>query len=186
MSLKEYSMPLWVHIDTKNWIHFAQKFDKAGASADEGDYLEYENRNNENDIDQGVYVDRSYKSGNNIVKRGWTLESVSGKTNIYKLYTQSYNNGSFNTSTKYYLIAFAEQGDVDKNCGAVKAGDSNIKDGNDEWKIISYQQFFDLQDTQAQNLTKSIDLTFRLQCPGFSRENAALNQWKTAKYGGEG
>ena len=186
VSLKEYGMPLWVHKDSENWIHFAQKFDKAGASAEEGDYLEYENKNDENNINQGVYVDRSYKNSNGtIIKRGWTLEAVSGKTNIYKLYTYLYNNG-FNTRTKYYLIAFAEQGDVDKNCGAVKAGDSNIKDGNDEWKIISYQQIFDLQGTQAQNLTKSIDLTFRLQCPGFSRENAALIQWKTAKYGGEG
>lgn len=35
-------------------------------------------------------------------------------------------------------------------------------------------------------MTKSLDLTFRLQCPGFSRENGALSNWKTIKYGGEG
>lgn len=43
-----------------------------------------------------------------------------------------------------------------------------------------------MQDNQAQTLTKSLDLTFRLQCPGFSRDNGALSNWKTVKYGGEG
>lgn len=186
VSLKEFGMPLWVHLDTNNYIHFAQKFDKVGAGAGEGNYLEYENKSDESNPDQGVYVDRSYLSGSTIIKRGWGLEAVSDKYNIYKLYTYLYNGSSFNTQTKYYLIAYAAQGDVDKNCGAVKAGDSNIADGNDEWKIISYKQIFELQDNQAQTLTKSLDLTFRLQCPGFTRENAALANWKTSKYGGEG
>lgn len=188
VSLKEFGMPLWIHLDSDKdkYIHFAQKFDKVGAGAGEGNYLEYENKSDESDPDQGVYVDRSYLSGSTIIKRGWGLEAVSDKYNIYKLYTYLYNGSSFNTQTKYYLIAYAAQGDVDKNCGAVKAGDSNIADGNDEWKIISYKQIFELQDNQAQTLTKSLDLTFRLQCPGFSRDNGALSNWKTVKYGGEG
>ena len=186
VSLKEFGIPLWIHKDKDEYIHFAQNFDKVGAGAGEGNYLEYENKRDESDPDQGVYVDRSYLSGSTIIKRGWGLEAVSDKYNIYKLYTYLYNGSSFNTQTKYYLIAYAAQGDVDKNCGAVKAGDSNIADGNDEWKIISYKQIFELQDNQAQTLTKSLDLTFRLQCPGFSRDNGALSNWKTVKYGGEG
>lgn len=70
VSLKEFGMPLWVHLDTNDYIHFAQKFDKFGAGAGEGNYLEYENKSNESDPDQGVYVDRSYLSGSTIVKRG--------------------------------------------------------------------------------------------------------------------
>ena len=188
VSLKEFGMPLWVHLDSESYIHFAQEFDKTGANSNEGNYLEYENssKNSIKEFDNGVYVDRSYLSRSKIVKRGWAFEAVSGKTNIYKLYTYLYSGSSFNTRTKYYLIAYAAQGDVDKNCGAVKAGDSNIADGNDEWKIISYKQIFELQDNQAQTLTKSLDLTFRLQCPGFSRENGALSNWKTVKYGGVG
>ena len=27
VSLKEYGMPLWIHIDSKGWIHLAQEFD---------------------------------------------------------------------------------------------------------------------------------------------------------------
>lgn len=195
VSLKEFGMPLWIHLDSDKdkYIHFAQKFDKVGAGAGEGNYLEYENKSKESDPDQGVYVDRSYLSGSTIVKRGWGLEDVSGKTGIYRLYTYLYSSNKFDTSKRYYLITFDQQGDVDKNCGAVAEGSSDIKKassssetGNDEWKIITYQQIFDLQKNNAKNITKSLDLTFRLQCPGFTRENAALANWKTSKYGGEG
>lgn len=188
VSLKEFGMPLWIHKDKDEHIHFAQKFDKSGATSDEGNYLEYQSSDKE--FDNGVYVDRSYLSGSTIVKRGWALEAVSGKTNIYKLYTYLYSGSSFNTQTKYYLIAYAAQGDVDKNCGAAAETSDDYKtaksDGSDEWKIITYKQIFELQENQSQTLTKSLDLTFRLQCPGFSRENGALSNWKTIKYGGEG
>lgn len=192
VSLKEFGMPLWIHLDSDKdkYIHFAQKFDKVGAGAGEGNYLEYENKSDESNPDQGVYVDRSYLSGSTIVKRGWGLEAVSGKFNIYKLYTYLYSGSSFNTQTKYYLIAYAAQGDVDKNCGAAAETSDDYKtaksDGSDEWKIITYKQIFELQENQSQTLTKSLDLTFRLQCPGFSRENGALSNWKAVKYGGEG
>lgn len=190
VSLKEFGMPLWIHKDKDEYIHFAQNFDKTGASREEGNYLEYENKSDESNLDQGVYVDRSYLSGSTIVKRGWGLEEVSGKFNIYKLYTYLYSGSSFNTQTKYYLIAYAAQGDVDKNCGAAAERSDDYKtaksDGSDEWKIITYKQIFELQENQSQTLTKSLDLTFRLQCPGFSRENGALSNWKAVKYGGEG
>lgn len=190
VSLKEFGMPLWIHKDKDKdeYIHFAQKFDKSGATSDEGNYLEYQSSDKE--FDNGVYVDRSYLSGSTIVKRGWALEAVSSKTNIYKLYTYLYSGSSFNTQTKYYLIAYAAQGDVDKNCGAAAETSNDYKtaksDGSDEWKIITYKQIFELQENQSQTLTKSLDLTFRLQCPGFSRENGALSNWKTIKYSGEG
>ena len=192
VSLKEFGMPLWIHKDKDEYIHFAQKFDKSGATSEEGNYLEYQysSKTSNKEFDNGVYIDRSYLSSSTIVKRGWALEAVSGKTNIYKLYTYLYSGSSFNTQTKYYLIAYAAQGDVDKNCGAaVETSDDYTtakSDGSDEWKIITYKQIFELQENQSQTLTKSLDLTFRLQCPGFSRENGALSNWKTIKYGGEG
>lgn len=184
VSLKEYGMPLWIHIDKEGWIHLAQKFDSK-ESKEEGNYLEYETGNSHEE-DNGVYIDRAYinKDSEKIVKRGWKLEEVSGKTNTYRLYTQS------NTSTifgkKYYLIAAKTQGDVDKNCYAVKKGSTEIADGNDEWRFLSYQQIFELQDKNTDNIISSIDLTFRLQCPSFSRENAAMSNWKAYQYGGSG
>ena len=192
VSLKEYGMPLWIHIDSEGWIHLAQKFDSK-ESKEEGNYLEYETGNNKHSEDNGVYIDRAYiykgltGTLKNIIKRGWKLEAVSGKTNTYRLYTYC-NTSSFpNTSPKfdspkYYLIAAKTQGDVDKNCYVVEEGNKEIAEGNDEWRFLSYQQILDLQDKNTDNIISSIDLTFRLQCPGFSRENAAMSNWKAYQY----
>lgn len=192
VSLKEYGMPLWIHIDEDDWIHLAQKFDSK-ESKEEGNYLEYETGNKHSE-DNGVYIDRAYiykgltGTLKNIIKRGWKLEAVSGKTYTYKLYTYSNTPWSTNTvpsfgKTKYYLIAAKTQGDVDKNCGAVAEGSTEIVDDNDEWRFLSYQQILDLQDKNTNNIITSIDLTFRLQCPSFSRENAAMSNWKAYQYG---
>lgn len=202
VSLKEYGMPLWIHIDEdkdkddqKGWIHLAHKFDSKDEDG-EGNYLEYE-IGRSNSADNGVFIDRAYlytekkiwgSTKTTIVRRGWKMEAVEGKNNTYRLYT--YSNSS-NTSasfgkTKYYLIAAKTQGDVDKNCYAVEEGSQDIADDNDEWRFLSYQQILDLQVENTNNITSSIDLTFRLQCPDFSRENAAMSNWKAYQYGGSG
>lgn len=204
VSLKEYGMPLWIHIDEdkdkddkKGWIHLAQEFDSK-ESKEEGNYLEYETGNSPEE-DNGVYIDRAYLytktilwvSKTTIVKRGWKLELVpdTDKPNTYKLYTyrntssKPYDSPSFDTTKKYYLIATKTQGDVDKNCGAVEEGSTEIADGNDKWRFLSYQQILDLQDKNTGNIISSIDLTFRLQCPDFSRENAAMRKWTAYQYG---
>lgn len=185
VSLKEYGMPLWIHIDEDKWIHLGQKFDSKDTDG-EGNYLEYETGGSEPE-DKGVFIDRAYidKNSEEIVKRGWKLEEVSGngKTNTYRLYTQ---NTTSIFGKKYYLIAAKTQGDVDKNCYAVEKGSKEITEGNDEWRFLSYQQIFELQEENTGNIISSIDLTFRLQCPGFSRENAAMSNWKAYQYGGSG
>lgn len=185
VSLKEYGMPLWIHIDEDKWIHLGQKFDSKDTDG-EGNYLEYETGGSEPE-DKGVFIDRAYidKNSEEIVKRGWKLEEVSGngKTNTYRLYTQ---NTTSIFGKKYYLIAAKTQGDVDKNCYAVEKGSKEITEGNDEWRFLSYKQIFELQDKNTDNIISSIDLTFRLQCPSFSRENAAMKNWKAYQYGGSG
>lgn len=193
VSLKDYGMPLWIHIDSEGWIHLAQEFDsKEKKGLGEGNYLEYETGGSEPE-DKGVYIDRAYIYSE-IVKRGWKLEPVTDtdKPNTYKLYTyrntssNPYDSPSFGTTKKYYLIAAKTQGDVDKNCYAVEEGSQDIADGNDEWRFLSYQQIFNLQHENTDNIISSIDLTFRLQCPSFSRENAAMKNWKAYQYGGSG
>lgn len=191
VSLKEYGMPLWIHIDSEGWIHLAQKFDDR-SGAGEGNYLEYET-GKDNPADDGVYIDRAYlytkKNKTTIVRRGWKMEVVTGKTYTYKLYTYSNSSNTsdnFDKTKKYYLIAAKTQGDVDKNCDAVEAGSADIAKDYDEWRFLSYQQILDLQDKNTDNIISSIDLTFRLQCPGFSRENAAMSNWKAYQYGGSG
>lgn len=191
VSLKEYGMPLWIHIDSEGWIHLAQEFDsKDKTGKGEGNYLEYETRGSDPTTDIGVFIDRAYIYSE-IVKRGWKLKPVTDtdKPNTYKLYTyrntssNPYDSPSFGTTKKYYLIAAKTQGDVDKNCYAVEEGSQDIADGNDEWRFLSYKQIFELQDKNSSNIITSIDLTFRLQCPSFSRENAAMSNWKAYQYG---
>lgn len=195
VSLKEYGMPLWIHIDEEGWIHLAQKFDSKDEDG-EGNYLEYETGRS-NSADNGVFIDRAFlytnESGSTttttIIRRGWKMEAVEGKNNTYKLYTYSNSSNtsaSFDTTNKYYLIAAKTQGDVDKNCGAVVAGSTEIAQDYDEWRFLSYQQILDLQVENTNNITSSIDLTFRLKCPDFSRENAAMHNWKAYQYGGSG
>lgn len=196
VSLKEYGMPLWIHIDEDKWIHLGQKFDSKDKDG-EGNYLEYETGGSEPE-DKGVFIDRAYLytkknilgyTTTTIVRRGWKMEAVEGKTYTYKLYTYSNSSNTsdnFDETKKYYLIAAKTQGDVDKNCYAVEEGSQDIADGNDEWRFLSYQQIFELQDKNTDNIISSIDLTFRLQCPSFSRENAAMSNWKAYQYGGSG
>lgn len=196
-------MPLWIHIDSEGWIHLAQEFDsKDKTGKGEGNYLEYETGGSDPTTDIGVFIDRAYLytetnfwgyTTTTIVRRGWKMEAVKeeGKDNSYKykLYTYSNNSsesGNFDETKKYYLIAAKTQGDVDKNCYAVEEGSQDIADGNDEWRFLSYQQIFNLQHENTDNIISSIDLTFRLQCPSFSRENAAMKNWKAYQYGGSG
>lgn len=200
VSLKEYGMPLWIHIDEdkdkddqKGWIHLAQEFDSK-ESKEEGNYLEYETGNSPEE-DNGVYIDRAYiykgLISEKIVKRGWKLEAVADKPNTYKYKLYTYRNTSSfpNISpkfdeTKYYLIAAKTQGDVDRNCYVVEGNkNKEIAEGYDEWRFLSYQQILDLQDKNTDNIISSIDLTFRLQCPSFSRENAAMRKWTAYQYG---
>lgn len=199
VSLKEYGMPLWIHIDNNDWIHLAQKFDSKDKQG-EGNYLEYETGKG-NSADNGVFIDRTYlytetnfwgSTTTTIVRRGWMMEPVKeeGKDNSYKYKLYTYSNNSSESAdfgtTKYYLIAAKTQGDVDKNCYAVEEGSQDIADGNDEWRFLSYQQILDLQVKNSDNIISSIDLTFRLKCPSFSRENAAMSNWKAYQYGGSG
>mgnify|MGYP007061652834 CR=1 FL=1 len=201
VSLKEYGMPLWIHIDKNDkegWIHLAQKFDSKDTDG-EGNYLEYETGKKPEE-DNGVFIDRAYlytetnfggSTTTTIVRRGWKMEAVKGegKGNSYKLYTYSNSSNTsdnFDETKKYYLIAAKTQGDVDKNCYAVEEGSQDIANGNDEWRFLSYQQILELQDKNSTNIISSIDLTFRLQCPDFSRENAAMSNWKAYQYGGSG
>lgn len=83
VSLKEYGMPLWIHIDKDDWIHLAQKFDSKDEDG-EGNYLEYETGGSEPE-DKGVYIDRAYlytetnfwgSTKTTIVRRGWKMEAV--------------------------------------------------------------------------------------------------------------
>ena len=190
VSLQEYGMPLWVYADGDGWIHFQQDVDKQGASSgnQEGCSLEYFWEEGYASTSIGVFVDRDiYKSSTDktVIQRGWKIESVSGDAkNTFKIYTyrRSANGYSkYKTYEKYYLSAAASQGDVDKNCGAFLESDENCKEDRSKWRIFSYEQLYNLQKNSI-GFKSSLDLSFKLECPGFNRDNGALDKWKTAVY----
>ena len=191
VSLQEYGMPLWVYADGDGWIHFQQDIDKQGvaSSNQEGCSLEYFYGEGYASTSIGVFVDRDiykYKSSEDktVIQRGWTIESIGDDKNTFRIYTyrRSENGYSKNTSyDKYYLSAAASQGDVDKNCGAFLTNDKDYSEDGSQWRIFSYQQLYDLQ-TNSIGFKSSLDLSFKLECPGFNRDNGKLDNWTTAVY----
>lgn len=193
VSLQEYGMPLWVYADGDGWIHFQQDIDKQGVASgnQEGCSLEYFYGEGYDSTSIGVFVDRDiykfYKlsTRKTVIQRGWTIEPISGDAkNTFRIYTYLRSaNGYIKNKTydKYYLSAAASQGDVDKNCGAFLITDNDYSDEGSQWRIFSYQQLYDLQ-TNSIGFKSSLDLSFKLECPGFNRDNGALKKWKTAVY----
>lgn len=190
VSLQEYGMPLWVYADGDGWIHFQQDIDKQGVASgnQEGCSLEYFWKEGYASTSIGVFVDRDiYKSSEDttMIQRGWTIESIGDDKNTFRIYTyrRSENGYSKNTSyDKYYLSAAASQGDVDKNCGAFKTDDKpNYSDDGSQWRIFSYEQLYNLQ-TNSIGFKSLLDLSFKLECPGFNRDNGALDKWTTTVY----
>lgn len=193
VSLQEYGMPLSVYQDKNGWIHFQQDIDKQGASSgtQEGCSLEYfYNASNTGNaaVNNGVFVDRDiYKSSTDktVIQRGWTIEPISKDThNTFRIYTYRRSTSGYtgNNYDRYYLSAAASKGDVDKNCGAFLMNDKDYySDEGSKWRIFSYQQLYDLQE-KSLAFKSSLDLSFKLECPGFNRDNGKLDNWKTAVY----
>ena len=192
VSLQEYGMPLWVYKDTDGWIHFQQDIDKQGASSGEGCSLEYFYKASNTGaaaVNNGVFVDRDIyasKSSSTVIQRGWKIEPISGDAKeTFRIYTYRRNEDGYSKNTtykRYYLSAASSVVDVDKNCGAFLETDKpNYSDDGSKWRIFSYEQLYNLQKNSI-GFKSSLDLSFKLECPGFNRDNGALEKWKTAVY----
>lgn len=192
VSLQEYGMPLWVYKDIDGWIHFQQDIDKQGASSGEGCSLEYFYKASNTGaaaVNNGVFVDRDIyasKSSSTVIQRGWTIEPISGDAKeTFRIYTYRRNEDGYSKNTtykRYYLSAASSVVDVDKNCGAFLETDKpNYSDDGSKWRIFSYEQLYNLQKNSI-GFKSSLDLSFKLECPGFNRDNGALEKWKTAVY----
>lgn len=194
VSLQEYGMPLSVYQDKNGWIHFQQDIDKQSASSGEGCSLEYfydaKNTGNNDAVNNGVFVDRDiYNSSTDttVIQRGWKIVPIEGDAKeTFRIYTYRRSTSGYKSSTKYdnyYLSAASSVVDVDKNCGAFLKTDNDYSDEGSKWRIFSYQQLYELQE-KSLALKSSLDLSFKLGCPGFNRDNGALDKWTTAVYNG--
>lgn len=177
VSLKDYPLSLWAETHTygtQTLIDFKQNMETG-----QGQYLGW--WNGVQDPDDGVFIDRKLTDNTHY---GWVFELQENVKNTYKIYT--YDASKIRSkSNKYYLCANGDATDQDKNCGAFK--DSYIQEEKLEdystWRVLSMQQIYDLITKQSSdNMTSALDLSYRLDCPGFSRGDKDITVWKVRNF----
>ena len=144
--------------------------------------------------DTGVYADKKKKEKflwtvDVDVIYGWVLEFVNGDThNACKLRSYKTRDASnpFNVkwSDEVYLCGVPSSVDAGKTCEAYTADEISSKHlaGYDTWRIMTYKDVYELQLKNTENMTKSIDLSFMLKCPGFQRGDNDIKNWKTYNF----
>ena len=184
VSLKDYPLSLWaktnnykfftgsIRYTTQNLIDFVQNLETGV-----GQYLGWMSGS---DTDEGVFVDRKQ---NEDTHYGWVFEPLNDRKNTYKIYTYATNAPSSST-TKYYLCANGDETDQDKNCGAFSEDYINTKEltGYDTWRVLTMAQISDLLTKNSDYMTSALDLSYRLDCPGFSRGNKDIKVWKVSNF----
>lgn len=184
VSLKDYPLSLWVKTNnykfftgsirytTQNLIDFVQNLETGV-----GQYLGWMSGS---DTDKGVFIDREQDEDTHY---GWVFEPLTDGKNTYKIYTYATDSPSSST-TKYYLCANKGDIDQDKNCGAFSEDDINTKKltGYDTWRVLTMAQISALLTKNSDNMTSALDLSYRLDCPGFSRGNKDIQKWKVSNF----
>ena len=184
VSLKDYPLSLWaktnnykfftgpIRYTTQNLIDFVQNLETGV-----GQYLGWMSGS---DTDEGVFIDRKQDEGTHY---GWVFEPQNDTKNTYKIYTYATKTPS-SSDDKYYLCANGDEIDQDKNCGAFN--ESYIKNKNyDEystWRVLTMAQISALLSENSDNMTSALDLSYRLDCPGFSRGNKDIKVWKVSNF----
>lgn len=175
VSLKDYPLSLWAVKNTNtNQIEFKQNMETG-----EGQYLGW--MDGSKDYDDGVFIDRNLTDGTHY---GWGFELQENGKNTYKIYTYKTQSPTL-FNTKYYLCANGDVTDQDKNCEAYSEADIKKKNIGDysTWRVLSMQQIYDLiTEKSSDNMTSALDLSYRLDCPGFSRGDKDITVWKVRNF----
>lgn len=174
VSLKYYGLPLWVvKVNTdNNRINFAQNLNTG-----QGPYIAWVLRNNSaNDVNSGCFIDRKEDEAT-----GWYFKATDDGKNSYKIYTKPKDD----SNTKYYLHGNPEPY-ADKRCEADKDEKNQLVNGYGTWRVFSLAQLYEIQENNMKNMTESLELSFMLTCPSFSRGDLNIQNWKSTVWtGGE-
>ena len=190
VSLKDYPLSLWAEkhdyklpssSSTQTLIDFIQNLETG-----QDKYLGWVGKDGGTGTDDGVFIDRHQDESTHY---GWVFEPLKNDTqNTYKIYTYAAKK-PYSTliakSTKYYLCANGDETDQDKNCGAFSESyiESNNYDAYSTWRVLSMKQIYDLITEQSSdNMTSALDLSYRLDCPGFSRGDKDITVWKVRNF----
>ena len=175
VSLKDYPLSLWAQTNTYNGIEkidFIQNLETGV-----GQYLGWMSGLS---TDQGIFIDRYQYEGTHY---GWVFVPLNDGKNTYKIYTYATKSPS-SSDTPYYLCANGDETDQDKNCGAFSESYINTKKltGYDTWRVLTMAQISALLAESSDNMTSALDLSYRLDCPGFSRGNKDITKWKVRNF----
>lgn len=189
VSLKDYPLSLWakqntyklftgpIRFNTQTLIDFIQNLETG-----QSQYLGWKGKAGGTDTDDGVFIDRHQDEGTHY---GWVFELQNdGKNqNTYKIYTYATKNPS-TSDTKYYLCANGAETDQDKNCGAFDETYITTKklEKYATWRVLSMRQISDLLLESSDNMTSALDLSYRLDCPGFSRGDKDITEWNVSTF----
>lgn len=172
VSLKYYGLPLWVvKVNTDNdRINFAQNL-KTG----QGPYIAWiKYSTDKDDPNTGCFIDRKEDEAT-----GWYFEATDDGKNSYKIYTQP----TADSSTKYYLHGNPEPY-ADKRCEADKDENNQLVNGYGTWRVFSLAQLYEIQEHNMEKMTESLELSFMLTCPSFSRGDLNIQNWKSTVWTG--
>lgn len=175
VSLKDYPLSLWAKTNTygtQTLIDFIQNLETGV-----GQYLGWMSGS---DTDEGVFIDRKQ---NEDTHYGWVFEPQNDGKNTYKIYTYATKNPS-SSSTKYYLCAHGDETDQDKNCGAFSESyiQTEKLTGYDTWRVLTMAQISALLEKNSDYMTSALDLSYRLDCPGFSRGDKDIKKWTVSNF----
>lgn len=187
VSLKDYPLSLWVKTNpyklktgyfsttTQTLIDFIQNLETG-----QGQYLGWKGTAGGTGTDDGVFIDRHQ---NEPTHYGWVFESLNDKNNTYKIYTYATNSPTYSTE-KYYLCANKGVTDQDKNCGAFRESDisNNSLEEYSTWRVLTMKQISALLEANSDYMTSALDLSYRLDCPGFSRGDKDITKWKVSNF----
>lgn len=188
VSLKDYPLSLWaktntyklftgpIRFNTQTLIDFIQNLETG-----QDKYLGWKGKAGGTDPDDGVFIDRHQDEGTHY---GWVFESQNDGKNTYKIYTYATNKPNSSSTPKYYLCANGTVTDQDKNCGAFSESyiQTNKLDGYDTWRVLSMKQISALLAENSDYMTSALDLSYRLDCPGFSRGDKDITNWKVSTF----
>ena len=143
--------------------------------------------------DTGVYADKKIKKHRYDVEDeiyGWELEFVDDANNACKLRSKTKEWSRFGIveikvwGDDVYLCGDPSSVGAGKTCEAYTTDEIKSKNltGYDTWRIMTYQQVYDLQKENTENMKNSIDLSFMLKCPGFQRGDNDIKNWHTYNY----
>ena len=204
VSLADYGKPMWVisgtreiclnpedlvgeKYQTNNVLFFAHNM-ATTLSEDQGPYVGWSQVNKKKPAeDRGVFVDRK-NTATSIY--GWELEFTGNDMKTCKLKTKKTEttygiiNKHYCWSDDVYLCGVPASVDPNRSCEAYTTDEIKSKglDGYDTWRIMTYEDIYNLQNKNTENMTKSIDLSFMLKTPGFQRGDNDIANWKTYNF----